>query len=167
MQTSGTYNTSSLQDDLLFKYEYDKKKRLIKKKVPGVAEEYLFYDKKGRLVLTQDGILRQADKWRFIKYNTQGQIILTGIYFDDQRDEFAEMQSYIDGFVDNQSTFFYEYYTGIDQSNFHGYSNQSFPTLDANDRILSIKYYSDYAFDVNSEYEFSDFANDLPPLALL
>ena len=51
----------------------------ISKKLPGCDWIYYVYDKTDRLILTQDGEQRVANKWSFTKYDDFGRIILTGI----------------------------------------------------------------------------------------
>ncbi len=45
-----------------------------------MAAVYMVYDKRDRVVLTQDGNLRATNKWMFIKYDAFNRPIYTGIY---------------------------------------------------------------------------------------
>ncbi|UII21604.1 DUF6443 domain-containing protein [Fulvivirga ligni] len=64
---------ASINDNFLqkwaFCYQYDGRKRMIAKRVPGSDWIYMIYDKRNRLVLTQDGNLRENDHWLFTKYD--------------------------------------------------------------------------------------------------
>ena len=55
---------SSIDTEVLYKYayyyEYDALKRMTFKKLPGCEPVYMVYDKRDRLVLTQDGNMRQS-----------------------------------------------------------------------------------------------------------
>lgn len=76
---SGDFSQNIL-DNLCYQYVYDAKNRLVIKKLPGKAEEYMVYDKADRLILTQDGDLRLKGKWLFSKYDKLGRVIYTGIH---------------------------------------------------------------------------------------
>ncbi|MBO5741198.1 MAG: hypothetical protein J6R54_04365, partial [Bacteroidaceae bacterium] len=81
---------SSIDTEALYKYayyyEYDWLKRMTFKKLPGCEPVYMVYDKRDRLVLTQDGNMRaaNANKWSYTEYNTKnrpvesGEIVLSG-----------------------------------------------------------------------------------------
>ena len=81
---------SSIDTEALYKYayyyEYDCLKRMTFKKLPGCEPVYMVYDKRDRLVLTQDGNMRasNANKWSYTEYNTKnrpvesGEIVLSG-----------------------------------------------------------------------------------------
>lgn len=56
-----------------FYYEYDHRNRMIEKQVPGAAPVYMVYDKRDRLVLTQDGNQRSV---------TDSQILVDGVNED-------------------------------------------------------------------------------------
>ena len=61
-------------------------KRMTFKKLPGCEPVYMVYDKRDRLVLTQDGNMRasNSNKWSYTEYNTKnrpvesGEIVLSG-----------------------------------------------------------------------------------------
>jgi hypothetical protein len=50
--------TSAVAAELCFRYEYDDRNRMIGKKVPGAGWVYMVYDKRDRLVFTQDANMR-------------------------------------------------------------------------------------------------------------
>jgi hypothetical protein len=62
-----------------FRYEYDKRSRMIMKKVPGAGEVYMVYDSFDRLKMTQDANLRAANKWMITLYDVQNRPELTGL----------------------------------------------------------------------------------------
>ncbi len=68
--------------ELIFKYTYDTRSRVVEKKVPGAALQYIVYDQMNRVVLTQDGNLRSQNKWSFIKYDFLNRPVYTGIYLN-------------------------------------------------------------------------------------
>jgi hypothetical protein len=59
--------TGKILDEQCFRYEYDARKRMVKKKVPGAGEVWMVYDRWDRLVLTQDANLRPQNKWIYTK----------------------------------------------------------------------------------------------------
>jgi RHS repeat-associated protein len=78
---TGTLTTTILNEQC-FRYEYDERNRMIMKKVPGAAEVYMVYDRWDRLILTQDGVQRSGNWWRFTKYDRLNRPILTGRHYD-------------------------------------------------------------------------------------
>lgn len=69
-------------DNLCFQYKYDRRNRLVEKKLPGKGKEFMLYDKADRLVATQDILMRAGNKWLFSKYDKLGRVIYTGIAID-------------------------------------------------------------------------------------
>ncbi|MEQ1676219.1 MAG: DUF6443 domain-containing protein [Chitinophagaceae bacterium] len=65
-----------------FRYEYDNRGRMIKKKVPGAGEVWMVYDAKDRLVLTQDANLRTQQKWMYTTYDAFNRPEATGLITD-------------------------------------------------------------------------------------
>lgn len=61
-------------------YEYDRNKRQILKQLPGCEPIYMVYDKRDRLVMSQDGKQREEDtkKWSYFLYDRQNRIIEAG-----------------------------------------------------------------------------------------
>jgi len=76
---NGNITTDKL-NNLCFQYNYDGKNRLIKKKLPGKAWEYLVYNDLDQVILSQDGLQRQKNQWMFSKYDKSGRPVITGIY---------------------------------------------------------------------------------------
>jgi len=64
-----------------FRYEYDARKRMIMKKVPGAGEVYMVYDALDRLVMTQDANMRLAanNKWMVTLYDGLNRPMQTGL----------------------------------------------------------------------------------------
>lgn len=52
-----------------FRYEYDDRSRMIRKKVPGAGEVWMVYDGRDRLVMTQDANMRAQQKWLYTTYD--------------------------------------------------------------------------------------------------
>lgn len=137
--STGWAVTSTILNELTFRYEYDDKHRMISKKVPGAAEVRMVYDKWDRLVLTQHGNLRASNKWMFTKYDRLNRPVMTGFYTNATDTTQSTMQAYLN----SQGLARFETYT---PGSFPLYSlTQSFPAVSSSD-ILTITYYDDYSW---------------------
>lgn len=76
---SWTLSTVLLEEQC-FRYEYDARNRMIKKKVPGSASVSMVYDARDRLVLTQDGNLAVQGKWMYTQYDELNRPVATGLW---------------------------------------------------------------------------------------
>jgi RHS repeat-associated protein len=76
--------TTTLLNEQCFRYEYDHRNRMIRKKVPGADEVWMVYDARDRLVMTQDGNMRSTDqkKWMYTLYDSQNRPFVTGLMTD-------------------------------------------------------------------------------------
>lgn len=71
--------TTTLLAEQCFRYEYDERRRMVVKKVPGAAEVVMVYDVRNRLVLTQDGNLRAQGSWNYTLYDNLDRPVKTGL----------------------------------------------------------------------------------------
>ena len=71
--------TGNVINELCYRYEYDSRKRLIAKKVPGADWVYMVYDAADRVVFTQDANLRKNNQWLTTLYDNQNRPVMTGI----------------------------------------------------------------------------------------
>lgn len=73
-----------LLSEQCFRYEYDKRNRMIMKKVPGAGEVWMVYDALDRLVMTQDANMRSTNqkKWMYTQYDNLNRPIATGLITD-------------------------------------------------------------------------------------
>ena len=69
--------------NLCFRYEYDYRSQLNIKKVPGAGEEWLVYDLRDRMVMTQDSNLRSQGKWIAKQYDNQNRPDSAGLITDN------------------------------------------------------------------------------------
>ena len=79
--SSWSLTDATILAEQCFRYEYDGRGRMIVKKVPGAAEVYMVYDKRDRLVMTQDGNMRGTipnPKWLFTQYDDLNRPVKTG-----------------------------------------------------------------------------------------
>jgi RHS repeat-associated protein len=128
--------TASTIQTLCYTYNYDSRKRLIEKRLPGAEPVYMVYDNRDRLVMTQDGNQRTLNQWSFIKYDVLNRPVLTGIYNHGSSIGQAAMSNLIN------TTNLCERYNGTAET--HGYTNTVFPS--ANIDVLSVTYYDNYSF---------------------
>jgi RHS repeat-associated protein len=70
--------TTTVLDELCFRYEYDHRNRMIMKKVPGGGAVWMVYDNRDRLVMTQDARQRPGNKWLVTLYDALNRPVITG-----------------------------------------------------------------------------------------
>ncbi|MEM7550015.1 MAG: RHS repeat-associated core domain-containing protein [Bacteroidota bacterium] len=146
----------SILDKYAFKYEYDGRRRMIEKKVPGAKSVQLYYDTWDRLVLTQDGNQRGAElnnsdnQYTYTKYDILNRPIITGIATittapNQLREDIMAMTGT-------------ERYENRDDSDTEtGYTNNnSYPTTTdiTQNEVLTVTYYDNRNFSFGSQPEF-------------
>jgi RHS repeat-associated protein len=67
---------------LCFRYEYDFRKRMYIKKIPGAGESWMVYDGRDRLVMAQDSVRRAAKQWVTTRYDSENRPDSTGLISD-------------------------------------------------------------------------------------
>ncbi|MCD4745067.1 MAG: DUF6443 domain-containing protein, partial [Bacteroidales bacterium] len=144
------YDNQTIQDYCYY-YEYDYRKRLKIKKLPGAESVYLVYNKRDQLVLTQDGNLRNNNDWLFTKYDVFNRPIMTGKYYLDQPAGQEDVQQFVD-------YYFTTYYELTDLGTETGYTNDAFPDItSAGCEIYTLTYYDNYEYidqEFGSTYNF-------------
>jgi hypothetical protein len=136
---------------LCYYYEYDSRKRMIIKQLPGAEAVYMVYDKRDRLVATQDGNLRnhknaanQPDPlWMFTKYDCFNRPVITGTFTPLQTNR-NDLQTAVDSFYAPSEILLYTergdvatYPTGYK-------TGQSYPENITETDLLTITYYDNY-----------------------
>jgi RHS repeat-associated protein len=72
-----------LLGEVCFRYEYDARNRMIRKKLPTSNEVWMVYDALDRVVMTQDRAMRHGLKqWLYTKYDELNRPIATGLITD-------------------------------------------------------------------------------------
>ena len=73
--------TPTITNELCFRYEYDERQRMVAKKVPGAGWVYMVYDKRDRLVFTQDVNMyaKSSKQWLYTLYDDLNRPVQTGI----------------------------------------------------------------------------------------
>ncbi len=150
-------NACSLNEDLLFRYQYDERQRVIAKKIPGAGWTYYVYDILDRVVMTQDANQNATGQWLYTKYDNLGRAIITGFYTN--ADTRTAIQNWITIGNRNGSIPLYETRDGSSST---GYTNHVVPQNQSEE--LTIIYYDDYDFDGDgsSDYAFIQDNTDFP-----
>lgn len=147
----GTINESALEG-LCYIYHYDRRNRLIEKKIPGKSWEYIVYNKMNLPVLSQDGNLRVDDKWMFTKYDIFGRSVYSGLYgYTPQSSEENAGRIELAEDVDSQTSDHYETRNNSSLTSIDNmllvYSNDSYPS--SNLELLTVNYYDNYSYPSN------------------
>jgi RHS repeat-associated protein len=71
--------TTDILSQLCFRYEYDGRRRMTRKKVPGAGEVFMVYDSRDRLVFSQDAKMRLNNEWLTTLYDKLNRPVLTGL----------------------------------------------------------------------------------------
>ncbi|GAB5400683.1 MAG: hypothetical protein Aureis2KO_22680 [Aureisphaera sp.] len=122
-----------------YQYKYDKRNRLIEKKIPGKDWEYIVYDQLDRPAFTQDANLRATNHWLFTKYDALGRVAYTG------KNTYASTRSDLQALMDNENDI-YEEVTATEQTINNQaiyYTNNVIPNVNNYD-IHTIHYYDTY-----------------------
>jgi len=151
--TGDFYCTDDFVKKWCYAYTYDPKQRLIEKRIPGMTAPICYiYDRLNRVILSQDGNLKQSNKWLFTKYDVYGRPVMEGKYWNNQFTSRSAMQDYVVATENSYSLYESrspEYYTL-----FFGYTMLAFPPATGSE-ILKVYYYDNYDFDSNGSDEYS------------
>jgi RHS repeat-associated protein len=144
---------SSPENDtnLCYYYRYDCRHRMVSKKLPGTDSVWMVYDKRDRLVLSQDGKMRAEDpkQWVLTCYDKFNRPVMTGIYQHASSSTQNQMQNHYNDVVINLNDSINGNFNDTD----HGYSRNVFSALcnsNCTYEVLSITYYDDYLFALNN-----------------
>lgn len=136
--------SQSVLNTLCYQYKYDKKNRLIEKKIPGKDWEYIIYNKLDQPIMTQDALLRTDRKWLFTKYDAFGNVVYTGLFISKPENNTRIKQQ---SAADN-SRFHYEtkttVFNNIGNSRIY-YTSRAYPQ--EFEETYTITYYDNYMFD--------------------
>lgn len=156
---NGWQLTTALLDEQCFRYEYDQRGRMIKKKVPGAGKVEMVYDGKDRLVMTQDANLAASGKWMVTKYDNFNRPAETGLLTDGNPGDYHRLLAYNNngvypstaGNYEIHSNTYYDSYswgipvplTGTYKSDWDSHlqspSNSQWPYPQANNYVLQVK----------------------------
>jgi len=132
--------TSSDLDSLCYQYKYDTRHRMIEKKLPGAGPVYMVYDKRDRLIASQDSNQRAQGQWQFTKYDALNRPVMTGIKTLSSATR-SSLQSYLDSYsgtyYETRST------SGIGYSLSNSFGGE-FSISETN--LLTVTYYDTYGY---------------------
>ena len=144
--TASGATLTSLINGLCYSYTYDERGRVIIKQIPGKTPESMVYDRKDRLVLTQDGMLKNGETnsydvpttgntWRFTYYDVLDRPLMKGLYINTSTP--SAVQTAVTAGSGTASSLMY--YLSHDQFN-------NYPTVlsDIVDQANAVYYYDDY-----------------------
>lgn len=102
VKANGWSFTLAILDGLCFRYEYDLRQRMLGKKIPGAAWNWMVYDKADKLVFAQDGNMGSRGQWMTTLYDGLDRPVMTGIttYSGAQSD----LQLYVNGVTGNPTS---------------------------------------------------------------
>jgi len=127
-----------------FYYQYDERKRMAIKRLPGVQPTFMVYNKRDQLVLTQDGNQRQNNDWLFTKYDVFNRPIMTGKYHHNEIKSQGQMQGLVDDYIVEGE---HHYYEVVDLTTVHGYENKAFPDITTlGCEVYTVTYYDNYDY---------------------
>lgn len=131
--------SSPSETGLCYFYTYDSKGRIVEKTIPDHGTERCVYDKRNRMVMSQDGNLLAKGEWAFSLYDVYGRVVASG-YLSNTMDR-AQLQALFDtqNVVDEQ---------WAENGVLYGYSGVSFPAslgITAND-VQNVNWYDQYDF---------------------
>jgi RHS repeat-associated protein len=139
---------------LCYYYEYDSGRRMKIKQLPGADQVYMVYDKRDRLVLSQDGENREYKKWLFTKYDAFNRPVLSGILTMSSSQTQAAMQTIVNNVYSGGSPRAYSVTRNSSLTTTLGYTDASFPiSTDGTLEYLSATYYDDYDFPGKEDFD--------------
>ncbi len=152
MFSSGWINNIPFSNDIIkelcYYYNYDERKRMIMKQLPGAEPVYMVYDKRDRLVITQDGEQRKNHKWLYTKYDHINRPVQTGVYTADSDLNQQQMRE----LVEANSNMFEACTNGVYSNNCFPQSNTTLYTETIYDRYYP-SLFTDVAFNTNAEVD--------------
>jgi len=168
---SGSSISQTVLDELCYQYRYDKRNRLVEKKIPGKGWEYIIYNKLDQPVMTQDAVQRSqpTKEWLVIKYDAFERVAYTGLY--EHNGTRVSLQNKVNTQYNNAipNKLVYEVRTtratalSNDPTTVLHYSNHTFPQHI--DKIYTINYYDDYDWDTGAQQNGQTFSNKTKTLA--
>jgi RHS repeat-associated protein len=129
--------TSAIASELCFSYAYDGRLRMISKNIPGEGTQYMVYNIKDELILTQTPTQAAKGEYIFNKYDVLGRLIQAGVY--NNTATAASLQALAN--TSNAGTDVFLAYLFSDV-----YGNAAYVTSFTNAKVLLTNYYDDYSF---------------------
>jgi RHS repeat-associated protein len=113
----------TIANQLCFRYEYDGRRHIAIKKIPGAGQVWSVYDSRNRLAMNQDSMMRSQHKWMYIKYDSENRIDSSGFITDPT------------------------YYDSLAHYDSLAYYSTNFPTVSSyTNQLISQNFYDDYSW---------------------
>ncbi|MEM6801925.1 MAG: DUF6443 domain-containing protein [Bacteroidota bacterium] len=148
LQSNGWQFSPEIQENFTFSYNYDRRGRVIEKKVPGAGWEHYLYDFLDRQVGRQDANMREKGDWLITKYDANDRPIITALLHVGVGPAATRpmMQELITRSSDGEPTALWAMFEEKDPNGPHGYTDNAFHSLNNAD-VLSVTYYDSYDFN--------------------
>lgn len=136
---SNTINQTII-NNLGYQYKYDRRNRLIWKKIPGKGYEVIVYDNQDRPILSQDALMRaeNPNKYLFVKYDCLDRPAYTGFHISN----FTLRQDVQDDVPNTSNCEVITSSSSLVGDTQLYYSNIAYPST--NLEILTVNYYDEY-----------------------
>lgn len=145
--------TQSVLDNLCYQYRYDKRNRLVEKKLPGKQWEFIIYDRLDRVVATGPALSPFSDitktGWLITKHDSFNRNVLSGWMEHDGINSVTRnlLQENLNDQLEASTISISEsrtlQFTNMNSVTY-GYTNVAFPT--SKFHVLTVNYYDDYGF---------------------
>ena len=90
--------TSDLARNYCYFYRYDEYGRQIERQMPGREPEYMVYDRRDRLMMSQDGNMRTKKQWMIYRYDYLNRLTLQSLATDTSTDQVLRHKEFCDAF---------------------------------------------------------------------
>jgi hypothetical protein len=121
-----------------FYYNYDKKGRVVAKKLPNKGWEYFYYDKLNRLRYAKDAIQGSKGLFTYTKYDQHGRTIQTGLTTDNSVSLYVDVSGAYFEIKQNEASTYQQV----------KYTNTSLPR--AANTILTETFYDNYPYNIKA-----------------
>jgi RHS repeat-associated protein len=129
--------TSTVSKELCFSYLYDGRLRMVVKNIPGGGTQYMVYNLKDELILTQTPTQTSKGEYLFNKYDVLGRLIQSGVY--NNAGSAANLQTLANTSNPGTDAFLAYLFKDI-------YGNASYVNTFTTAKVLTTNYYDDYSF---------------------
>jgi RHS repeat-associated protein len=125
--------------NFFYGYHYDGLNRQTEKKIPGQGWQYMVYNNRDQMIMSQDANQKLSNIWMVTKYDALGRVVITGKYYSTTATR-ASLQTTADTYTTNLEESF------TNATTFYGYSNVSWPDISTgtNNKVLTVNYYDTY-----------------------
>ncbi|MBB1646775.1 DUF6443 domain-containing protein [Sphingobacterium sp. UME9] len=136
-------------ENYIYAYRYDKRQRLVEKKLPGRGWEWIVYNRNNLPILTQDAVQRgkAPSEWGYLKYDAFGRVTETGILTASYTTQLAA-QNAADNHASSSGKHWEERTVVVGSfsgKDYTSYTQQAFPVTGLSPRLVN--YYDDHYFE--------------------